>query len=638
MNIVIIDQGVEKNHPKLKNCDIEGYLISVDEDGSIKIKDNDCSDDTGHGTAIAGIINRIDSSSKILSVHMTSLNGIINESLVCSSLEFSIENLKPNVINLSLGIPTEVPSMRLKKICEEAFQKNVFIVAAAHPSISRPCFPAFFSCVFGVANGLVKNKMEYRYCEGAPINILAYGGVQRVLWKDSEYRITAGTSYAAARFTGILSRLINECESNLHKKIYSILRKNSSSKVIPFKYRKNLDDFLFRESKTTSKLQKEVFFNCMESLQETKKIALFPISEKENSTILKFKKQSKFPITLLMDYPKVLKKSMLIQKSTTDVVYRSGTLSENDFSLFDTLVVGYFLEQDFDANILFGIRIIEECVKRNKSFIVWDRSVSNLIQEEIRKQKRKYTGKLFYQGINLQQFQQALEFSNLPKIKVPVLAVVGTGSQQGKVTIQLQIKFSLEALGYNVSHFATEPQAVIFGAQMLFPYGFNSPVEISNDKWGKYISQCLKGIQEVNNPDIIISGTQGGMIPRNAQILDSSDYILSSLNFISSLKPDAVVCAINPTDEIDLIRNTIETIKIFTGAKTLFLCMTPYRRRFIKTTNGGVLANYDVMDKYEMENRMKCYSKELKIPVIDIMDKNNYDFIVNSIQMAFSNS
>ena len=637
MKIAVIDQGIDQDHPKLKKCQFQGVLIQKTQSDKFTIESENEFDDTGHGTAIAGIIHKINPDNIIYSVHMRSFDEIIGEDLVCKAIEFSIQKVKPDIINLSLGIATDNPSQKLIELCQMAYEKEICIVSSAYPNINQSCFPAFFPNVFGVGNGLTKNKMDYGFQSNHPINILAYGGIQRVLWKDDKFRITAGTSYAAARFTGILSLLLQKSKQKSVKNIFTLVKENQSNDVTFFKYRKNLDDFLFnRTNKFTPDIPAEIYFNCQNKLKNSNKIALFPYTEKENSTILKFKELSKFQITTLIDYPKKIG-NKLYNVDTTDLYVINRSLSNEDYLKFDTLVVGYFLEQDFDANILFGIQLIKECLRRNKNFIVWDRSVYNLILEEIRNSEHTFSGDVFYEGVDDIKYNKTTSYLPLPKVKVPILAVVGTGSQQGKVTVQLKVKKILQDTGYVVSHFATEPQSVIFGAEMLFPYGFNSPVEIFNDKWGKYIDSSLRGIQEAINPDIIISGTQGGMIPRCVDLLDTTSFILSSLNFITGLKPDAIICTINPTDEIQLIEKTINTLKTFTNAKVIFLCMTPWRRRFIKSLKGSMLANFDIMTNVDVIERMKYYHQKLNIPVINILDENKKEFILESIQNAFSN-
>lgn len=47
--------------------------------------------------------------------------------------------------------------------------------------------------------------------------------------------------------------------------------------------------------------------------------------------------------------------------------------------------------------------------------------------------------------------------NKLFQLSVPTVAVVGTGSKQGKFTLQLQFKNFMEKLGYKVGFLSSEP-------------------------------------------------------------------------------------------------------------------------------------------------------------------------------------
>jgi subtilisin family serine protease len=57
MKIAVIDSGVCVDHPRLKDCKLSGIGIRVAEGGSVGVV-NDFNDETGHGSAICGIIHK----------------------------------------------------------------------------------------------------------------------------------------------------------------------------------------------------------------------------------------------------------------------------------------------------------------------------------------------------------------------------------------------------------------------------------------------------------------------------------------------------------------------------------------------------------------------------------------------------
>jgi uncharacterized NAD-dependent epimerase/dehydratase family protein len=214
---------------------------------------------------------------------------------------------------------------------------------------------------------------------------------------------------------------------------------------------------------------------------------------------------------------------------------------------------------------------------------------------------------------------------------------VGTSNKQGKITAQLRLKEILMSDGYKVSHVSTEPQGALLGADFVFPYGYKSTVEINEDLWGKMISIVMKGVEKYNSPHVIISGTQGIFIPRTRSSSElSNEGMLSSLHYMSGVLPDAVICAINPQDSVELIQDLLKTVEIFSRAKFLFFVMTPWLRNFKQGTEQNTIATHRILDGKEMVEKMLYFQNQLGFPVIDIMDRTNDSFILKTIENAFT--
>jgi uncharacterized NAD-dependent epimerase/dehydratase family protein len=208
---------------------------------------------------------------------------------------------------------------------------------------------------------------------------------------------------------------------------------------------------------------------------------------------------------------------------------------------------------------------------------------------------------------------------------------VGTGSKQGKITTQLRIKNILQRAGYNVSHISTEPQGVVLGADFVFPYGHKSDVYIKQEVWSTFLDTTLRGVQEYNHPNIIITGTQSHTIPKNITLAVTPGSAFDSLCYLTGVRPDVIVCTISPDDTAEYIQRTIQTIEIFCGkVKLLFYVLSPL------VGNGKDLSNYNFLSMEELNKKMNALSKILGRPVINIMDNDQNSFILNSIQDALS--
>ncbi|MCD7963757.1 MAG: NAD-dependent epimerase/dehydratase family protein [Rikenellaceae bacterium] len=253
------------------------------------------------------------------------------------------------------------------------------------------------------------------------------------------------------------------------------------------------------------------------------------------------------------------------------------------------------------------------------------------IIKEYKNKYPKYSGIVYHPEITSETLKILNIFKYLPENKVPVLAVVGTSSKQGKFSAQLVIKNVLEKEGYNVGFFATEPQGELYGASFSFPYGHLSSVTIDPNESLDAVPIIMKGIETFNNPHIILAGTQSGLVPRSIKQQGMGKTELMNICVLSAMKPDGLICAINPDDSLETIENTLKVAKIYTKSEIIFMIMTPYKR----TDEKGDL-NFRKLEPLEYITAREKIIRHFNIPVIDIMDSQNEEFILNEIENFFS--
>ncbi|KAA2215795.1 S8 family peptidase [Maribacter flavus] len=632
--VAIIDQGVQIDHPRLANSLISQITITESTEGIYQIGHNDSDDLTGHGTAIAGIIHGINPLAELLSIKITSSGTGVKTSLIAKAISYCTALDDIEIINLSLGVPSDDPPQDLYLACKKASENGIAVIASAYHLSSTNCYPAFFPFVFGVGTGLVTRKTQYSFIKDSAINILAKGSVQRVAWRNSSFRIASGTSYATAHFSGILSTLI-ENRGMSYLELEKLIERNSSNDVQNLNHFKGGNKFLVQnQSLNEIERFKKEHFSFQNKSKFVGKVALYPISEKELKTIMEQEHLCSFEIVLYLDYPKSFSGLGSDQKSKNKHRIVRRIPNESEFDSFDTIVLGYILDDDFEANLLMSIAIVAKCIEQSKNFIVWDKTTYDLIQDQIPKINPSYQGKIYFSEVSEELFTKIQGIPGLPKMASPILSVVGTSSKQGKFTTQLRVMEILTNEGYKISHVGTEPQSFLFGSDLEFPIGYKSTVDLIDSNWIIFLEKGLRCIQDINTPDLILTGIQGGVIPRDNQ--QQSGYILSALNYLIAVNPDYVICCINPTDTKKIINRTLQTIRTFCGAKNLFFAMTPWQTEFIKTKNGKYVVHNRLMSKDDYKKRMDQMEKKLKSPVINIMDKNNNDFILSSIQNAFT--
>ena len=142
--IAIVDTGVDLNHFDLK--------AKVKASGRDFINDDlDASDDHGHGTMVAGIaaadtnnnegVAGVAWNAMILPVKVLDASGNGPSDKVAQGIIWAADN-GATIINLSLG--SESPSLTLRDACKYAYEKGVFIAAAAGNSNTAVDYPAAY--------------------------------------------------------------------------------------------------------------------------------------------------------------------------------------------------------------------------------------------------------------------------------------------------------------------------------------------------------------------------------------------------------------------------------------------------------------------------------------------------------------
>ena len=235
--VAVIDSGLDISHPELEGriwedpkcktmseeerskfpCHGMNFLAKSDS------QKKDISDDTGHGTHVAGIIAaNIDGEGiagvtvknvkimpiKVLSKETTSFvyNKKLITDIIADGIAYAVIN-KANVINLSLGWPKVIETPRMREAFKKAEKAGVVIVAAAGNNNkdvpTYPCTNRGIICVGAVDN---IGKLSEFSNHGGKVDILAPGeGIISLFPKRLEsralriggYELKKGTSQAS---------------------------------------------------------------------------------------------------------------------------------------------------------------------------------------------------------------------------------------------------------------------------------------------------------------------------------------------------------------------------------------------------------------------------------------------------------
>jgi subtilisin family serine protease len=216
--IGIVDTGVDLTHIDLQS--------KIQASGRDFINgDLDASDDNGHGTMVAGIaaaatdnnegIAGVAWNSMILPVKVLDATGNGPSDTVAQGIIWAADN-GANVINLSLG--SESPSLTLQNAVKYAYDKGVFIAAAAGNSNTAVDYPAAYHPYCFTVAATDYNDLRASWSNFGPeIDVAAPG--DRILAPYPQaltpvgfipYAYGSGTSFAAPHVAGLAALIKGE--------------------------------------------------------------------------------------------------------------------------------------------------------------------------------------------------------------------------------------------------------------------------------------------------------------------------------------------------------------------------------------------------------------------------------------------
>ena len=213
--IAVIDTGVDLNHFDLKNKLVSSGRDFVNSDLS-------ASDDHGHGTLVAGIaaaetnndegVAGVAWNARILPVKVLDASGNGPTDTVAQGIIWATDN-GAAVINLSLG--ADEPSQTLRDAVKYAYDKGVFIAAAAGNTNTAVSYPAaYHPYCFAVAATDYNDQRASWSNFGSDIDVAAPG--ERILAPYPmaltppgfiPYAYGQGTSMAAPHVAGLAALL-----------------------------------------------------------------------------------------------------------------------------------------------------------------------------------------------------------------------------------------------------------------------------------------------------------------------------------------------------------------------------------------------------------------------------------------------
>jgi len=252
--VAVLDTGVQKDHPDLKDRIIGGRNFTTDDNGN----PNTFNDYNGHGTHVAGTIAAsanaggvvgVAPEAQLLILKVLAKDGSGSYDWIIKAIDYAAAWKGPNgervrVISMSLGGPQDVPA--LHKAIQNAVAKDIAVVVAAgnegdgKEDTQEFAFPGAYSEVIEVAASTLDNKLADFSNNNNQVDVIAPGVDILSTWIGGKYASISGTSMATPHVSGALALLINLAEKEFGRtlteaEIYAALIKQS----VPLGYKKS---------------------------------------------------------------------------------------------------------------------------------------------------------------------------------------------------------------------------------------------------------------------------------------------------------------------------------------------------------------------------------------------------------------
>lgn len=603
IKIAVVDSGLDSEHSFWGNCLKEFYNVNT---GGVEKKEIP-EDLNGHGTACVYIINRCIQEYELYIYRVFDENLATNTEYLIQALEHC-KICRPDIINLSLG--TLKNDSRLWQVCEELNKLGCILVAAASEDLFIETWPANYKSVIKVIGTVEKKDMQYAVQEENQLELFLYSGPQRVAWKNGNYNIAYGNSFACAKATGEIARMINAVKSKDRQTLLEYIKENCEKKE--------------KEERISDK---KIDYSKL------KKAAIYPFN-KEMHSIFRFREYLPFKIEKIIDLPFLGN----VNKDAGQVIgeENSGVIIEANFDAaindtVDTVILGDLSELS---------RIYKKDLVKKYAKIALEKKKHvisiELLKEDTYQELKRISEELncIFQCLNDFIQKQATDIKYGMGTDKPVISVLGTGPKAGKFTVQLQLKYALEKIGYRVSNIATEPHGFLFGLHTIPLGNYNLLEYIPVDRQIDVIKALIMQVTQTEKPDIIFTGGQSGVVPFSSEI--NVDFnVLSSIITILAAKPDLVILCIRPEDDISYIMRTIQGIEAFGYGKVAVCAMTSLSRE-VKKKKG---ISYEIKRYYkglEISDRLQYFEQKLHIPVVNILQEADVVKCIKVIQKELS--
>lgn len=391
-----------------------------------------------------------------------------------------------------------------------------------------------------------KRNNDFIYCENGIVDVYGKGINQKLCWSNtSDYIISAGASFATAHITSHLIPLLENGEVKTYADAKNLLKKQAIKKVSMYQ--------------TLDKQYPDL---------KGKRVAVFPFN-KEIMSITNYSDLLACEITHVYD----IKQSGNVNKFTISFSHRKASSKEykiqdfqeivDDKDSIDVLVVGHLTELNRITNYNYTKDCIDYCLTYGKMMISFD-TITNVILDQFAKKNQACF------NMNIDKISYDIS-EKLRIIGTPIITVVGTGSKQGKFSLQLELRKKFLENGYAVGQWCTEPQGYLFGIDQVFPVGYGSNINFNEKEMIHGINNQFHEIEKLEK-DIIIAGLQSHLI--SDKLYNTRMFPTLQTAILAATQPDVMVLVVNTYDTDEYIIRTLHFAESITGSNIICIALS----------------------------------------------------------------
>ncbi len=307
-----------------------------------------------------------------------------------------------------------------------------------------------------------------------------------------------------------------------------------------------------------------------------------------------------YPVTkeneILLKYSNLVEKVFVIGGLQLEEAVKNSsyeTIRSYDTDRYDMVVIGdgTILNENMQEKIY---SVITEVVSYKKDLIMLYR-INHEQYETINNICRK-------SGVDFDIITglQVEDNKYLPKIytiNTPIIVVAGINEAIDKFETQLLLRKYFVNAGYKVSQIGTKRFSSLFG-MYAFPEFMYQDIQ-EQDKIIRFNTLC-KSIEKKENPDIIIVGIPGGIIPINNEF--TNKFGMTAIEIGYSINADIMVLNINYDDYADDFYDEMSLlVKYKFNIDSLYFGMTNHKIDFQRSREANILRFVTV----DME-KIKC--------------------------------